>query len=320
MELKPIVFCSAGYDSPVCAALGRDIGCDEAVVIESKREERSDSGRRIVEKLGYSQIHEKYELEYLAYDHAEEFVATGELGSGIFFAVGAAELRGKYLLAGAHGDGVWERTFYDGSGVLLRARGFLPGTDKKEFRLQTGFINVPIAYWGAVRGEEIWRISNSPEMLPWTLNTLYDRPISRRIVEGRGVPREYFGIKKHGGAGTSLRFLGLGYLRKVMPAASYADFANYVRQATRRRPLTARMIARSILYTLFCASIKLDYMGFHKFGQWLGVEKWDRRLKCSPWAPSFLCAWGVEKLGRKYHAATVMLSATASEKTAGAGE
>jgi hypothetical protein len=35
-------------------------------------------------------------------------------------------------------------------------------------------------------------------MEPWRVNKRYDRPISRRIVESAGVPREAFGFLKSG--------------------------------------------------------------------------------------------------------------------------
>jgi hypothetical protein len=84
---SPIAFCSTGYDSPACAALARELGCDEAVVFETKKSSlRSDSGVEIVKRLGYTNIVELNELDYRRYDMADLFVATGELGNSIFSA------------------------------------------------------------------------------------------------------------------------------------------------------------------------------------------------------------------------------------------
>jgi hypothetical protein len=65
-----------------------------------------------------------------------------------------------------------------------------------EFRLRVGFIHVPITMLGMSRDTSIWNITHSQEMQPWRLETKYDRPIPRRIVEEAGVPRELFGQEK----------------------------------------------------------------------------------------------------------------------------
>jgi hypothetical protein len=41
------------------------------------------------------------------------------------------------------------------------------------------------------------RISGMEEMLPFSLGTVYDRPICRRIVEEAGIPRSWFGSWKN---------------------------------------------------------------------------------------------------------------------------
>jgi len=65
-----------------------------------------------------------------------------------------------------------------------------------EVRLQVGFVQVAPAYIGGRRREEIFRITESDEMMPWRLGTAYDRPIPRRIAEQAGVPRDLFGQVK----------------------------------------------------------------------------------------------------------------------------
>lgn len=62
-----------------------------------------------------------------------------------------------------------------------------------EIRLATRFIQAAIPFIGACNRPDIFRITESDEMAPWTLNTEYDRPIPRRIAEEAGVPREMFG-------------------------------------------------------------------------------------------------------------------------------
>jgi hypothetical protein len=66
----------------------------------------------------------------------------------------------------------------------------------QEFRLRTGFVHLPPAFYGWRHHNDLIRISRSPELAPWSLGTSYDRPIARRLVEEAGVPRELFGMKK----------------------------------------------------------------------------------------------------------------------------
>jgi hypothetical protein len=67
-----------------------------------------------------------------------------------------------------------------------------------EWRLVVGLIHLPLPYIGARRRADIVEITESTEMDPWRLGTAYDRPISRRIAEEAGVPRQLFGQSKMG--------------------------------------------------------------------------------------------------------------------------
>lgn len=70
------------------------------------------------------------------------------------------------------------------------------GHGLSEIRLMTGFIQAAIPVIGSRKRSSMLRITESPEMAPWRLNTRYDRPIPRRIAEEAGVPREMFGQTK----------------------------------------------------------------------------------------------------------------------------
>ena len=300
-KYSPIVFCSNGYDSPTCAVLGRMIDCDEAVVYESKKKQRSDSGKVIATQLGYTNIHEKEELDYLKYDCAEDFVSSGELGTSIFFASSQALLEGKFLLSGLHGDKVWDKNAKVNHDLK---RSFYPDAAMKEFRLRVGFIKVTVPFFGVMRHEDIVRISNSNEMSPWTLNNDYDRPIPRRILEESGVPRKEFGFSKSGGAGSSLRFLDLTYLKKYMPVGSYQDFETYYITNRKARGFSLNFLLRSLIYLIYITDIHLKQQGirFLDLGKILSIETWNTKYKCSPWAPSMLFAWGIQKVMRRYSA------------------
>ena len=72
-------------------------------------------------------------------------------------------------------------------------RSDLGGHGFSEFRLVVGFIQLPFPYLGARQMQDILEITESSEMDPWRLGNGYDRPISRRIAEEAGVPRQLFG-------------------------------------------------------------------------------------------------------------------------------
>jgi hypothetical protein len=65
-----------------------------------------------------------------------------------------------------------------------------------EFRLRVGFIHLPVPCLGATRQPALTLLSNSPEMMPWSIGGNYDRPLPRRIGESAGIPRNCFGQLK----------------------------------------------------------------------------------------------------------------------------
>jgi hypothetical protein len=56
-------------------------------------------------------------------------------------------------------------------------------------------------------------------MKKWQLNNNYDRPIPRRIIEEAGVPRELFGLNKHG-AGFIYKYDWLKIIKTRMSKAA----------------------------------------------------------------------------------------------------
>ncbi len=67
-----------------------------------------------------------------------------------------------------------------------------------ESHLHQGYIPVPMTSFGIRHWTDLFRISNSDEMAHWSVGGDYDRPIPRRILEEKGLPRETFGMKKYG--------------------------------------------------------------------------------------------------------------------------
>jgi hypothetical protein len=70
------------------------------------------------------------------------------------------------------------------------------GLALSDWLLLSGFLHCPLAFFGGRNLDQIYRISLSDEMKPWSIGGKYDRPICRRIVEQEGIPREMFGRDK----------------------------------------------------------------------------------------------------------------------------
>ncbi|MCU0696070.1 MAG: hypothetical protein MUC96_06050 [Myxococcaceae bacterium] len=98
--------------------------------------------------------------------------------------------------AGHVGDGAWERQLGELglSGQIVR--GAQSGYALIEARLRYGVVEASVPYLFMRSVAAINAVSRSAEMKPWQLGNDYDRPIPRRLLEERGVPREAFGFGK----------------------------------------------------------------------------------------------------------------------------
>jgi hypothetical protein len=108
------------------------------------------------------------------------------------------------------------------------------GGSLQEFRLQTGFIHVPVPLLAFTRHADVRRISNSLEMRPWRVGGDYDRPIPRRLVEEAGVPRRSYAREKRA---ISQPFWLQKSDSSCMSARSLRDLEQFRRSAAARYPL-----------------------------------------------------------------------------------
>jgi hypothetical protein len=102
------------------------------------------------------------------------------------------------VFTGFHGDIIWDMNVPEEFVSEAIIRHDMSGLDLSELRLKSGFFNVSVPFFYAASIESIVAVSRSGEMEPWRVNKRYDRPISRRIVETAGVPRDAFGFLKAG--------------------------------------------------------------------------------------------------------------------------
>ncbi len=227
----PLTTLSRGYDSTAVSALAAEQGCRDAVIFPQSRARfarpaRDDSGAEAAKALGLRAL----SRDRLGYRQSEDLPEIETMGAGSEFSSVRDDLAGRVLLTGHMGDTIWDRVPTAVARDLALER--LGGHNKTELRLASGFIHLPVAYFGCCDQPDIVALSQSKEMAPWSLGTLYDRPICRRIAEERGVPREAFGFAKRA---TGVFFRDEG-LRATMAPSSYADYSQF-RYSVRPLPL-----------------------------------------------------------------------------------
>ena len=97
-----------------------------------------------------------------------------------------------------------------------------------EYRLDVGFIQCAVPYWGMRARGEVFKITESPEMQPWWVAGNYNKPIARRIVETAGVPRTAFAVTKKAAAFKLHQPFSPG---ESLSASSEADFKLWLRES-----------------------------------------------------------------------------------------
>lgn len=193
LPYTPATTISTGYDSPAASVLARQIGAETAYTIVDSRAGPSDSGKDIADILGLNVVTASRTDYRAAGAAAERLFYFGAVGNDIIFYPWKDELTGKMLFSGYKGDILWDRNWPRPLGTWSHDA---DGATMQEFRLRSGFVHLPPAYFGWRRSDRLLAIAKSDDMAPWALYTDYDRPIARRIVETAGVPRELFGQSK----------------------------------------------------------------------------------------------------------------------------
>jgi len=185
---------SSGYDSPTIAALARPHGLREVLSFRAPQDSAPDAGEEIGPVLGVSAWTVSRDAWRERLFPEVSFLSSDAKGEDVYFAGAEGQLAGAVLLTGFHGDKMWDRdTRALGPDIV---RGDQSGLSLTEFRLRAGFIHCPLAFAGVRQIRDVNAISRSPELKPWDVPGDYSRPICRRIVEGAGVPRSYFGVEK----------------------------------------------------------------------------------------------------------------------------
>jgi hypothetical protein len=287
---------SSGYDSPACSAIAAEAGCKEAVTFRKPTwgEGQTDSGTAIAKVLGL-RIKEYSTDDYLHKDGIPEaeFIAAGDAGD-VQMAAFENQIKDRVFVTGFHGDKMWDISNKKVGRDIQR--GDNSGSSLGEYRLRVGFIHCPIPFFGCIAHPSIHDISGSEEMAPWKLGTKYDRPIARRIVEGKGVDRELFGQTKKAAA-TWWNF--------TPPKAQSAEAYYAFRRAHRTTPrflyeCIHRLLNRVTTIWTWCRNAVNWLLRKVGIGIQLPIFIWLLRRFYEPSDQDMLMQWGILVLSERY--------------------
>ena len=254
--------CSSGYNSTACAVLAAELGARRGFTIADARGGGSDSGRHLLELLGLKAIEVGRALRPSGTDSLEaEFIAAGMGGDEFPFLAFGPQLRHTILLTGLNGGDMWGMEGAVSRKALTREEP--AGASLCEFRLRCGFVHVPVGWINFESQPELRQLCQSPAMRPWHTGTDYERPIARRLIEERGVPRGEFGVVKRA---TSMTFYFASYWWSPAALQELGDLERAELPSTARR-LAYRWSAwwrTTALITYFAAKKLLKRIGLGK--------------------------------------------------------
>lgn len=304
VQFTPLTTISSGYDSPACAVFAQHIGCTTAVTLTQARaafDSEDDSGRAIGDILGLEVLEFARDAYLQMNDCPEaEFLASGTGGEEVVFGAFERVLPRTMLFTGYLGDSAWEarpiKLFTD-----LRMA-YPGGLSLGEFRLRVGFIHLPLPVLGYINRPSLQAIAASPEMAPWSVASDYDRPIPRRLVEERGVPRHLFGQRKKA---VTQPLVDLEWKDTVMATRSHDDFVSFARPTPEFAGLGQRLLF-IVLGALHWVNVRVNWridtlartLGTTIRTRYVISERYHRR----PGIQSLMFHWGMHKVLPRYAA------------------
>ena len=216
------------------------MGCTDAVTFRFSNQRKAgyspDDGLEIARHLGLDVTsYERHDVRARPdFDPTEMFVnvfRTTESHNRVM----AEQTAGTLWFNGRHGEQFWGMDPV-GCHPWLRdpASTSASGRNYSEARLRIGYIAFALPYTLGVYAPALNRISRSRAMAPWSVGGDYDRPIARRILETRGVPRESFGQRKMGGGDRAPEF-------RELPDRWQKDFLSFYAQRVPAR-VRARLL------------------------------------------------------------------------------
>lgn len=294
---------SNGYDAAACSVKAFDVGCEISCSFNSPEKYKEDDGREVSKVLGFEKVVYRNANEYLDRDDLveAEFVSSGELGTGIVFSSFEDLWKKKAVFMGERGDKIWEKNWRDVNEKMRVGGEVFAGTSMIEHRLRVGYILIPLPLFAALSWPSISKISNSEEMKEFSLGEGYDRPIPRRIIESKGVPRHVFGVKKIG-AGFNYRYDNSARLKSRMSHRSFSDFQRFIFLHGKSKASFSKCLAVLLFYysnKFLYARKALEKLKVSKVVvKCIPVDK--KTLVSNPGISNDLIRWGVYTISKRY--------------------
>ena len=290
---------SSGYDSGTCAAIIRQIGCDTLMTFKGGFYDE-DSPLTIAKQLGYRNIIERGHHDYKSKEGCKdaEFFVCGDIGVYMQFSAFEDDFAGHIVSIGTSGSYMWDKNGDVNPESKRSGYDFYTANlSFSENALIKGYIVLPLPLYASTAVQSIQRISNSPEMAPWTLHTNYDRPICRRILETAGVDGKLFGHKKYGAGFALSKNFTLKQIKQKMSSEGYDAFVKWL-AVDGNNCWAGGRIFRMIQY--HAASVPV-YAAF--IASKMHIETlWGKGAiqYPNPGLPAKLIVWGMETLTNKY--------------------
>lgn len=288
---------STGYDATATSALVREIGCDTVLTFNAPKHYADDCGSEIAKALGYSNIIEADADRFFSDNTCidAENMATGDLSAPVLNAY-KTEFADSLLFMGVRGDSLWERNHANvNDNQDFTAGNTLQQSDHSitEACLDVNAVCIPVPMIGADRWTILAMISQSEEMKPWRVRERYDRPIARRIVEEKGVPRDWFGLYKQG-MGSSYHFDTYSHMKAKMSLSAGKSLDKFKKTFN---PPFFRKLNSAISFYRSEFPVYANYIS-SKLGLKLRL-KTNNTHKSSPISP-LLIHWAISELQKRY--------------------
>ena len=299
-RLDMITTTSSGYDSSSCAAVVYQIGCDTACTFKDGKYDE-DSGADVARQIGYKKIIQAGCFEYKKRkDNLDAiFFSDGDLGFFMPFDAFRDYFEGKIVVTGISGGYMWDRDSQVNPDSKRHGYYFyLTNISFIEHSLQCGYIMLPLVLYASTAAGSVVKISNSEEMQPWTMNTSYDRPIPRRILETSGVKRGTFATANRGVGVSFSRNFTKKQIKQKMTENGYNSFIKWLETKGNNR-WTVKRMCHMVKYHLSTLPEYLDF-GFSKLKIPTNFRKLRGNLYPNPSLPSKMVIWSTEIMSEKY--------------------
>lgn len=290
---------SSGYDSSACATMLHHAGCDTLMTFKGGHY-NEDSAVKIAKQIGYQNIiergHQDYKKKAGLID--AEFFVCGDIGVYLQFSAFEEDFADHMVSIGTSGSYIWDK---EGDVNPESKRSgydfYTANLSFSEHAMIKGYIILPIPLYASTAVQSIQKVTNLPEMEPWTLHTDYDRPICRRILETAGVDGALFGHVKYGAGFALSKNFTLKQIRSKMSEEGYAAFTKWLAvKGNNRWPL--KRIFKMLQYHFASIPVYAAYIAskMHIKTSWgKGSITYP-----NPGLPAKLIVWGMETLTQKY--------------------